>query len=544
MSEYIFRPKARLVSTIGADIIKDNYAAVIELVKNAYDADAPSVIISFEKISTGNKDLKITIEDTGHGMSMGDVIDKWLVPATDDKLINQKSPKGRKRQGRKGIGRFAAAVLGDELNLTTRKGDKQVLVSLNWKLFSDSKYLDEVKVPVLEKDEKSTTGTTFEILSSNLEEWKDENIEMLIKELRKTLTPLVKEEEVKDKFSITLNVSSEISTTHAGEHPIRPYPILDMYTYRVIGEVKRGTIKYIFENNVEDVEDVVEEIRLTDISHICGDMAFDFRIFDRDPERIDLIIKNETFKENFGEKPASKNDIKTLINQICGVHIYRDGFRIRPYGDEGYDWLSLDKRRVQDPSIRLGSDQLFGVVEIQVEEISKLVDKSARDGLKENENYKNLKNILVAIIKNIETARRSYRKTSGIGVKKSKIVSIESRFRELVSNENISVEVGKNLKHISNEDKKKLDDIFVADSENKEKIAEEIQKEIAVYHGQATLGKILNVIMHEANKPLSWFVNTSDSMSAFIDHYKKTRKKNILIESLNKRRHTMSKRNI
>ena len=112
------RPAARLLKTIGQDLIKDVYAAIVELVKNAYDADSPDAFIKF-KYDEEKELLLIGVEDHGHGMSFDTVVNKWLVPATDDKLIRKRSEKGRVLQGRKGIGRFAAAILGERVLLET-----------------------------------------------------------------------------------------------------------------------------------------------------------------------------------------------------------------------------------------------------------------------------------------------------------------------------------------------------------------------------------------------------------------------------------------
>ena len=124
-----FRPKARLISTIGSEIIKDNYATIIELVKNSYDADANRVDISFCFL---NDNFVIKICDDGVGMSKETIFEKWLVPATDDKLLNKVSSKGRKVQGRKGIGRFSAGVLGDKLTMTSVHNKKESIVNINW----------------------------------------------------------------------------------------------------------------------------------------------------------------------------------------------------------------------------------------------------------------------------------------------------------------------------------------------------------------------------------------------------------------------------
>ncbi|MCU0288265.1 MAG: ATP-binding protein, partial [Acidobacteria bacterium] len=117
-------------------------AALVELVKNSYDADSERVSITFEVLNNkvGSEDfLKIVVQDWGHGMAYDTVVNKWMIPSTTDKLRRKYSP-GKKRlmQGRKGIGRYATAILGEEMWMETvdEKGMKtQVLI--NWKDFDE-----------------------------------------------------------------------------------------------------------------------------------------------------------------------------------------------------------------------------------------------------------------------------------------------------------------------------------------------------------------------------------------------------------------------
>ena len=125
-----FRPSARLIGTIGEDIIKDIHAAVVELVKNSYDADANHIQIIFD--ATSDNKLILEINDDGHGMTQDTVINKWLVPSTSDKLKRRKSPNGRIMQGRKGIGRFASAILGETLSLKTIAEEQVTSLEINW----------------------------------------------------------------------------------------------------------------------------------------------------------------------------------------------------------------------------------------------------------------------------------------------------------------------------------------------------------------------------------------------------------------------------
>lgn len=159
-----FRPSARLISTIGEDIIKDMHAAVVELVKNAYDADATEVTITFK--NTDDKKLILLVEDNGHGMTEDVIVNKWLVPSTSDKFIRKVSPKGRVMQGRKGIGRFATAILGEKLYLKTMSENKKTEIEINWNDFSGNRYLDEVLVDVKTFNEDGDNGT-FSVLKDH-----------------------------------------------------------------------------------------------------------------------------------------------------------------------------------------------------------------------------------------------------------------------------------------------------------------------------------------------------------------------------------------
>lgn len=516
MNQKTFRPKARLISTIGSEIIKDKYAAIIELVKNAYDADANNLHIDFKL----DKDrIKIIIEDDGYGMSKDIIVNNWLVPATNDKLLHKNSPKGRKVQGRKGIGRFSAAILGNYLTLTSWKNGIQCVLNINWDAFSDDKYLDEIGIEISETKSNHTNGTRFEISSATGNEfnWSSLEINTLVKELRKTMTPTMNNKS--DSFKIVLHVDPNIALDFSYVEII-PFPILDMYNYKICGEVTKNLIKYVFENKYTNETEIFKIPLVKDNESICGNLKFEFRIFDREKENIDNISKNENFKGLVGSNPT-RDDVRQLIDEICGVFIYRNDFRIRPYGDEGFDWLSLDKKRVQDPSLHIGTNQIYGIIEIEDEEISHLIDKSARDGLKDNENYANFKKIISTIISNIEVTRRSYRVESGKGVvKKERRINLSDKLTQLVSSSNIS----NNIKKLDIDDKNKeiLAKVVEKEEESRRKIAEEIQNEIAIYQGQATLGKIMNLILHEARKPLSWFINTSDNMPVYVAEYKKS----------------------
>ena len=157
------RPRARLIGLIGEELISDEPVALVELVKNAYDADASSVEVRFNGTNPERPE-SILVADDGIGMDLETVLTGWFEPGTILKQKSKRSPGGRFYQGAKGIGRFAAARLSEALFLESKKdGENQgVSVLLDWGKFDDESYLDEITIdyevaPMIDMDH----GTRF-----------------------------------------------------------------------------------------------------------------------------------------------------------------------------------------------------------------------------------------------------------------------------------------------------------------------------------------------------------------------------------------------
>jgi len=522
MKEYYhFRPSARLMRTIGDKIIKDLYAAIVELVKNAYDADANKVEVKFLSMKEPQK-AKIIIKDDGHGMDYETVVKKWMVPATTDKSDRRKSPNGRNMQGRKGIGRFAAAVLGDNILMkTTDKRGNTIKVQTDWKIFDSEQYLDEIKIPVEVDHTGDPSGTELIIKpEERATEWTKIMYEILITELRKLVSPIKK----KENFDIWLELKNiGIEEYNNWKQQIEPFPLLELYDYRLRGDIdEKGNANLTFRNQVEKnilPEKIKLEIPL-DKKKNCGPISFDFRVFDRDPEAITDLI-NRGLKDPTTGKFIKKTEARQLLNKICGVGVYRDGFRVRPYGDPGYDWLELDKARVQNPSMRIGADQIAGFVNISNEETSHLEEKSARDGLKENDYYFLLVEIIKKCLAQLEEKRFDYRKKTGRG---RKSVKIKKELATLFDFTGLKKSLGEELRksNVPESVLTKVENVILKTEKSKAKTLTDIEETIAMYEGQVTVGKIIIVIMHEGRKPLKYLKEQCPHIAKWVKDLQKS----------------------
>ena len=156
-----FKPRARLMLELGEQLIKNESVAILEMVKNCYDAFAKNVDVTLENLD----DLKngfIIIQDDGIGMTMDTVVNHWMEPATLNKknIINgekksfEHNGMVRIPLGEKGIGRFGAHKLGNYIKLVSRAendGEKEVCFEINWGDFDNDKYLSDVGVEVYER---------------------------------------------------------------------------------------------------------------------------------------------------------------------------------------------------------------------------------------------------------------------------------------------------------------------------------------------------------------------------------------------------------
>lgn len=524
--KYKIRPSARLISTIGENLIGDVHSALVELVKNAYDADSSYVNIFFQFYPNNKRNLiEIEIEDDGHGMSRDTIINKWLVPATDDKINRRSSPNGRLFQGRKGIGRYAAAILGQELTVTSIDNKlEETTLTINWSVFTKVQFLEDIEIEVsTRKLTKGKPGTIIKIsaFDEKLQFWTENEIENLTNELRKLKSPF--KEFFVDKFDINLAfINCPFQKYNDNIFEIESYPIVEFYDYRIAGNIlEDGRIIASFTNNAEEnipKESVETKIQLPIHYKFCGPVYFDLRVFDRDPEAIENLI-NKGLIDPISKKFLSKNNAKQLLNEAYGINLYREGFRIRPYGNGGIDWLELDKKRIQDPSFKISNNQIIGFINIKPEEISHLEEKSARDGLKENENYKGLTFLLGSIISELEERRYSFRKKTGRGRKKT---GLQKELFNLFDYEDLNNSVKKKLSSHKIE-AGILEDVSLIikeEAKKKNEILEDIQKTIAIYQGQATLGKIITVLLHEGRKPVNYFKQQSPMLSNWLTIYK------------------------
>jgi signal transduction histidine kinase len=427
-----FRPRARIIRTIGDQLISGPEAAVIELVKNAYDADANQVSIKFvPPLLAGFGE--IVIADDGHGMSVTDLVEKWMEPATSSKVTNRVTARGRRMLGSKGIGRFAAAKLGKTMSLRSVSGragsrTEATIPSLDWTMFEEDRYLSDIEIPFSDRATDDPTGTTI-VITTLREAWSRERMSALISELRRLVSPLYQQSDT-PQFRIFLDLSECTDRTCGFDGPsligasppdpdeptgiatangveLQPFPLIATSDYLVEGyfdddgkfhgtmEIRRGG---------QAATPIELEVPLREGEESCGRVEVHLSIFDREAD----VVRDTMRRAGLGELTAAK--ARQILDETAGVAIYRDGFRVRPYGNLAHDWLALDSRRVQDPSLRIGQNQVAGFLTVEGQSDSNLVERSSREGFEENAAFRRLRELIIELFaKAVEPRRLNFR---------------------------------------------------------------------------------------------------------------------------------------
>ena len=449
---------ARTAKLIGMENFANAEGAIVELVKNAYDADA-EVCVVVADIQESRADSRIYIIDNGSGMTEETILRHWMTIGTDDKLVNAKTEvKRRIKSGAKGIGRFALNRLGSKAEMITfsTMPDKHgYRWAVDWSKFDNAETLSEItasvdefnmeeannwfeehgltKLPIADELHFSDFQGTVLCVSNLKDLWTDEGLDSLLNNME-MLIP----EHMQSLFTLYLYKLQDLSWSgkvNPAEYTDFDYKVsasfdgkkqIDIIIERNELNISLLETKYskVFERKamqkspykLEDFQKKVIEkvISVSDwvapelLSNVGG---FSFTFF---------FIKNTNSddRERDGAKKYPYNQIdgakrKNWLTKFGGVRIFRDEFRVRPYGENGNDWLELGSRQAKSPGgvgqkmggYRIRPTQISGVVNISRLTNTAFEDKSSREGIQENDEFQVFKNLLLQIIAAFEEDR-------------------------------------------------------------------------------------------------------------------------------------------
>lgn len=424
------RPYARLLTMLGEQLIKDERIALIELIKNCYDADASWVKVTFQDFTedfTVLPESKIIIQDNGDGMTKDILASKFLNPATPGKKIqkqvNDKTARGRIIQGEKGIGRFAMLKLGRKIDVISKtlNDDREHILHYDFTKYDaeflkeDNKekelFIDDLSVfleernPItiiqkeitlgIHKKKQPAKGTVIEI--SNLNEgWTYEKIQNVANDIIKLQSIFDsitnRENNIEDENSFQVYLYQNEKYLNYTENYVDKLSVIienkavlkiedgffnanDLsFTFKLNNEPKK---LYLKDSAIRGIkltskyfDDVTNETLFGKRNIECGSFHFSFYVFD--------------FTQKAPAKYLLDGNEKEKIRPHR-IYLYRDGIRVYPYGEPDDDWLQIDTLRgTRSAGEFLSNDQVIGIVKISHTDNPRLKDKTNREGLIED----------------------------------------------------------------------------------------------------------------------------------------------------------------
>ena len=404
------RMHPRVLAALGKDLVTNDVVAIMELVKNSYDAFAYNARVAFGDDDTHGPYLEIM--DDGLGMTRDVIENVWCMVATPYRKSHSIVSRGNKKRrvvGAKGLGRLSVARLGKSLTMLTQAPHSPCWeVTVDW---MDIASKDELsKSYVLCREYAGTSpfaesGTKIRIIDL-ADEWDADRVDDLKENLARLISPFSEAKE----FNVFLTNSGKhaeqearIESPHFLSQPKYSFQgevdeignVMGTYRFSPIGKDSTSRAKplKISWYAIRQSLPVAQRSRFSETSSGCGPFSFEIRAWD---------IGQDDTQEIFERFAVQKNAIRKAIRVHKGISVYRDGVLVLPKSENARDWLGLDLRRVGRVGPRLSTSQLVGYVAITADNNPGIVDTSDRERLSSSSEVAAFEEILKAIVKGLE----------------------------------------------------------------------------------------------------------------------------------------------
>lgn len=639
-----FKVSARTARLIGRENIASSKGAIIELVKNAYDADSPVCIVYFDIRYTNlhdslskdefllfkevNSDLSLFhkvykksdnnyqilenadnknkallrkefyklnalyIVDAGEGMTQQAIIEHWMTIGTDYKANNIFTKSGRVRAGAKGIGRFALDKLGNCAEMITvfvneftdstgnlhentdldedgkETSNSGYLWKVKWSDFEgDFKTIDSVDAELIEFNEKQINnyiqdsiknqkingliekygleyGTILKITDLR-DNWEDFYIDQIYSDLEVLVPP-------KEENDFNIYLYSSLEEAKYGEVL---GSVCDDYDYKLIAKAdKNQNVTISVYRNEYDLDLIPPDFfsrkafsddpyQKKDFTNKKWKKTTTFQqllpgFADIDEENIfndiglfefTLYFMKKTYTtsdaDKFFYRRFRSNERKDWLDKYSGIKLYRDNFRVRPYGEvknTSFDWLGLGLRKTQSPAgaakkgggYRVNPENIAGTIKISRLTNVDFEDKSSREGLQENKTFLIFKQIIAGIITIFENDRAYIFREMSSYYDEKYFDFINKEKSEAISKSILDKEIKKRKENIDEVHSIPSNEFILAElNKKKEEEIEKLKDEQKVLRGLASSGIVMASFTHELS-------NLDDVLDSRIDDLK------------------------
>ena len=396
----------RVIAHLGEDLIKNESIALLELVKNSYDAYAAHCKVSFH--SEDSKIKKIEVEDDGVGMNDAIINNVWLVIGTDFKVkqLRETHKEGRAPLGEKGIGRLGVHKLGQKITLISkRRDDKEVVLTIDWGALDSVRAINDFSVDVStnETPTRFTEGKTgtWIVIERLKADWDRRQLREVYRNLMSLNSPFSNNS---DSFSVTVESDTDVfeglpdfsdivenGGMYFGHCRMQGNLITDFrYEFKPwssLTKIGKGRIVSYDNQKKEHPEDFqIKGVRVPEGKKKAVEYSIDLSKYKIGTVEFDVVIF-EKEPAIFSFMNAEKKTVVDYLNENGGIRVYRDNVRVYDYGERDNDWLGIDLKRVHRVGGNVSNNIILGAVRIRRTESMGLREKTNREGFIEDTVY-------------------------------------------------------------------------------------------------------------------------------------------------------------
>lgn len=499
VEEKPFQFSGKMAKLLGQESVSSEVAALFELVKNAYDADAPIVFIRFKNFGKKSEEKPIIeIEDSGTGMTLNEIYTNWMIIGTYSKDKNQITKKGRRVVGNKGIGRFATEKLASRTKIISKpeSSDEEVEVEINWKNYEkeDITFNDVKNIIRVNPNRKNKSQTGIKIILEDLRDpsiWSVEKIKTLKRNISTIIPPKELASVLRDSFSVKV-VAPDFEAYVDEDIPSILFEHAPFKLISTISENDSTVIVNLYKKGQKVISDKHIELK--------GKLPSQeiWKSFGKCKMTVYFYPRSSRFEDwdRWYRTKMKFSDISDHIDDLTGIKLYRDGFWVRPYGEKNNDWLNLEGARVQ-ANLKVGNSQVIGFIETSKDLNPNIIDTTTRERVVENVYFESLQkfaNKSIDVLSRFRIDENKDLKESRTKMEYQNQLLLETDFlsklvnKSAVSKENKS-EIVKSLKKIESSMKK-----FEKEKNNE---FFDLEKETRTYRNLASLGISSATTSHE-----------------------------------------------
>jgi len=479
MSEASLRFSSEILKRLGEELNPNPDQGIVELAKNAYDADALNCEIELHGISSAGG--RIRIADDGDGMTLEQIRNGFLVLGRSGKDARKETRLGRIPSGSKGLGRLAALRLGHEVDVQTlplSEVEARHALRIDWRRFESEDLVEDVmlEIDTAPRGRRKKNGTTIELL-----------------DLRSRMT----RPDVKRLARSLILLADPFSEDPSGFRPkLRTAEFEDLEALVSARYFEDADFHLIAEVDAEGkasaraVDWRGEELFAGDHEAIStGRRGAPYAL---PSTRFDLWIYRLA-REAFSGRTATVGEVKEWLGAFGGVHLYVNGLRVAPYGNKGNDWLEMNLRRAASPEERPSTNTALGRISVS-DETGCLQQKTDRSGLIENDVYEDLRDF------GKETMDWLARRRLEHAEKRRSAARAKTKAQSQVSKESVERQIEETP---DPKRRKSLKSAFTRYDNSRQSEADRLRREVQLYRTLSTAGITAATFAHEsASNPL------------------------------------------